>query len=109
MKMGTLKTAHQSEQYLYPHLLIDQLRSQFQAFWGRSENAVKTQIWFAVATYALVAIIRKKLELSKSMHEILQILSISLFDKMSVKQFLSEYENRLENNTSKKQLTLQDF
>ena len=54
---------------------------QIQAFWGRSENAVKTQIWVAVATYALVAIIRKKLEVSKSMNEILQILSISLSTK----------------------------
>jgi len=59
---------------------------QVQSFWGYSENAVKTQIWVAMASYSLVAIVKKKLELSQSMHEILQILSISLFDKTPVKQ-----------------------
>lgn len=82
---------------------------QIQAFWGRSENAVKTQIWVAVATYALVAIIRKKLELSKSMNEILQILSISLFDKMALKGLLSECEDIPNENQSEKQLTLEGF
>ena len=60
-----------------------------QSFWGYSENAVKTQIWVAMASYSLVAIVKKKLELSQSMHEILQILSISLFDKTPVKQLFS--------------------
>jgi len=62
---------------------------QVQSFWGYSENAVKTQIWVAMASYSLVAIVKKKLELSQSMHEILQILSISLFDKTPVKQLFS--------------------
>lgn len=61
---------------------------KIQCFWGRSENAVKTQIWIAVATYALVALIKKKLQLSQSMNEILQILSISLFDKMALCELL---------------------
>ena len=82
---------------------------QIQAFWGRSENAVKVQIWVAVATYALVAIIRKKLGLTKSMNEILQILSISLFHKMPIKQLLSENQNTPNENQSEKQLTLHGF
>ena len=82
---------------------------QIQAFWGYSENAVKTQIWIAVATYALVAILKKKLNLTKSMHEILQILSISLFDKMALQQLLSEYESTSHNDHTEKQLTLDGF
>lgn len=82
---------------------------QIQSFWGRSENAVKTQIWIAVATYTLVAIVKKKLELPQSMHEILQILSISLFDKTPLKQLFSEYSNPNENADSEKQLKLLDF
>jgi len=62
---------------------------QVQSFWGYSENAVKTQIWVAMASYSLVAIVKKKLKLTQSMHEILQILSISLFDKTPVKQLFS--------------------
>lgn len=82
---------------------------QIQAFWGRSENAVKTQIWVAVATYALVAIIRKKLGLSKSMNEILQIVSISIFDTMALKELLFEYEDTPNKGQAEKQLILEGF
>lgn len=82
---------------------------QIQAFWGRSENAVKTQIWVAVATYALVAIMRKKLGLSKSMNEILQIVSISIFDTMALKELLFEYEDTPNESQAEKQLTLEGF
>lgn len=82
---------------------------QIQAFWGYSENVVKTQIWIAVATYALVAIMKKKLGLHKSMHEILQILSISIFDTMALKELLSTYEGQSNKSQSEKQLTLEGF
>ena len=82
---------------------------QIQSFWGRSPNAVKTQIWVAVATYALVAIIRKKLGLSKSMNEILQILSISIFDKMPLTQLFSVSDNKTTEDQSKIQLRLEGF
>ena len=62
---------------------------RIKAFFGTSENAVKTQIWIAVCTYVLVAIVRKRLKLEASMHEILQILSLSLFEKTPLDQLLT--------------------
>lgn len=59
---------------------------KIQSFWGYSENAVKTQIWIAVCTYVLVAITKKKYKLDQSLYEILQILSISIFEKMPINQ-----------------------
>jgi hypothetical protein len=82
---------------------------QIQTFWGRSENAVKTHVWIAVATYALVAIIRKKLGLTHSMNEILQILSISLFDKMALTQLFSGHKNKNDHESLEKQLILRGF
>ena len=54
---------------------------RIKAFYGTSENAVKTQIWTAIAVYVLVAVIRKRLNLDKTLYEILQILSLNLFEK----------------------------
>jgi transposase len=54
---------------------------RIKAFFGASENAVKSQIWIAVSVYVLVAIVKKRLNLSRSLHEILQILSLNLFEK----------------------------
>ena len=62
---------------------------RIKAFFGESENAVKTQIWIAVSVYALVAIIRKRLELTASLYEILQILSLTMFERMPINQLLS--------------------
>ncbi len=55
---------------------------RIKAFYGTSENAVKTQIWVAIAVYVLVAIVKKRLKLEASLYTILQILSVSLFEKM---------------------------
>jgi hypothetical protein len=57
---------------------------KIQTFWGHSENAVKTQIWIAIATYVIVAITKKKLKLSHSLYEILQMVSLSPFDKTPI-------------------------
>ena len=57
---------------------------RIKAFYGTSENAVKTQIWIAVSMYVLVAIVRKRLELDASLYQILQILSVSLFEKTPI-------------------------
>ncbi|MFM5960397.1 MAG: transposase, partial [Dolichospermum sp.] len=54
---------------------------KIKSFWGTSSNAVKTQIWIAISTYVLVAIAKKKFNLKQSLYEILQVLSISIFDK----------------------------
>ena len=63
---------------------------KIKAFWGRNENAVKAQIWAAICTYLLVAIVRKKLNISRSMYEILQILSVSPFRKVPLNQILKK-------------------
>ena len=57
---------------------------RIKTFYGTSENAVKTQIWIAVSVYVLVAIIRKRLGLEVSLYQILQILSVTLFEKTGV-------------------------
>lgn len=62
---------------------------KIKVFWGESQNAVKTQIWVAVCTYVLVAILKEKLKISQTMNEILQILSVSPFDKTPVNQLLN--------------------
>jgi len=63
---------------------------RIKRFYGTSENAVKTQIWIAVSVYVLIAIIRKELNLTASMHTLLQILSVTLFEKMPLQQVLDE-------------------
>ena len=57
---------------------------RIKSFFGTSENAVKSQIWIAVSVYVLVAIVRKRLDLPRSLYEILQILSLNLFEKTSL-------------------------
>jgi hypothetical protein len=68
---------------------------RIKAFYGTAENAVKIQIWIAISIYVLVAIVKKRLKLDRSLYTILQILSVSLFEKTPVLQVLSatDYEN----------------
>ena len=70
---------------------------RIKAFFGTSENAVKTQIWIAVSVYVLVAIVRKRLGLEASLYQILQVLSVTLFEKTSILRALqaSDFENDL--------------
>jgi len=63
---------------------------RIKAFFGTSENAVKTQIWIAVSVYVLVAIVKKRLKLSASLYEILQILSLTLFERIPLDQLLAK-------------------
>jgi hypothetical protein len=71
---------------------------RIKSFYGTSENAVKTQIWIAVSTYVLVAIMKKRLKIDLTLYTILQILSIALFEKMPILQALTA-------NDYKKQIT----
>jgi len=82
---------------------------RIQSFYGTSENAVKTQIWIAVSVYVLVAIVRKRLGLQSSLYQILQILSVMLFEKTPILQALqpSDYQDDL--LTSTDQLILFDL
>ena len=81
---------------------------RIKAFFGTSENAVKTQIWIAVCTYVLVAIVRRRLKLEPSMHEILQILSLSLFEKTPLYELLTLSVERLQQPFFANQLNLLD-
>jgi hypothetical protein len=67
---------------------------RIKAFYGTSENAVKTQIWIAVSVYVLVAIIRKRLHLEVSLYQILQILSVTLFEKTPILQALQPFDSQ---------------
>ena len=79
---------------------------RIKAFYGTSENAVKTQIWIAISVYVLVAIIKKLLKLELSLYTILQILSVTLFEKTPILQVLSpaEYENEERDTTNQLRL-----
>ena len=66
---------------------------RIKSFYGTSENAVRTQIWVAIAIYALVAIIRKKMDLKPPLYNILQILSVTAFEKVPLNQLLTETDD----------------
>jgi IS4 transposase len=67
---------------------------RIKAFYGLSENAVKTQIWIAICIYVLLAIIKKKLNIEASLYTILQVASVSLFEKMPLKEAFSDTDNQ---------------
>jgi hypothetical protein len=69
---------------------------RIKRFFGTSENAVKTQIWIAVSVYVLVAIIKKELKLDASLHTLLQILSLTLFEKLDLAETLTPLSYRNE-------------
>ena len=81
---------------------------RIKAFYGTSKNAVTTQVWIAISVYVLVAIVRKRLNLKRSRHSILQILSVSLFEKIPILQALSAPECDEINHESSNQLILFD-
>jgi transposase len=82
---------------------------RIKAFYGTSENAVKTQIWIAVSVYVLVAIVRKRLALGASLYQILQILSVTLFEKTPILQVLQASDSENDLPDSGNQLILFDF
>jgi len=81
---------------------------RIKSFYGTSENAVKTQIWIAISTYVLVAIMKKRLNTDLSLYTILQILSISLFEKMPILRALTADDYKNTTTISHKQLKLFD-
>jgi hypothetical protein len=75
---------------------------KIKSFWGQTENAVKTQVWIAVSIYVLVAIAKKKFKLKQSLYEILQVLSISIFEKTPIDQLFQQtqlqyFKERIDN------------
>ena len=82
---------------------------RIKSFYGTSENAVKTQIWIAVSIYVLVAIVRKRLGLEISLHQILQVLSVTLFEKTPILQALQPPDSQQDLLSSANQLILLDL
>ena len=79
---------------------------RIKAFFGTSENAVKTQIWIAIAVYALVAIIKKCLDVPASLYTILQILSLTLFEKTPLDQLLDDIQAKTFDSDISNQMNL---
>jgi hypothetical protein len=82
---------------------------RIKRFFGTSENAVKTQIWIAVSVYVLVAIVKKRLAIDASLYTLLQILSVTLFEKMPLQQAFRGSNDSSDSLTAKKQLNLFAF
>ena len=81
---------------------------KIKSFWGQSENAVKTQVWIAVSVYVLVAIAKKKFMLKQSLYEILQILSISIFERMPINQLFQQTQQQYFKELNDNQLKMFD-
>ena len=79
---------------------------RIKRFYGNSDNAVKTQIWIAVSVYVLVAIVKKRFDLDASLYTLLQILSVTLFEKMPMRQALSATQSQCDNRSVDNQLNL---
>jgi IS4 transposase len=88
--------------WIKQHLRIKQ-------FYGTSENAVKTQIWIAVSVYVLVAIVKRRLRLDASLYTLLQVLSVTIFEKMPIHTVLSSEATRSDSVASANQLNLLAF
>ena len=84
-------------------------QERIKKFYGNSENAVKSQIWIAVSVYVLVAIVKKRLNLHASLYTLLQILSVTLFEKMPLQQAFPGSNYETINGAPHNQLNLFDF
>jgi hypothetical protein len=81
---------------------------RIKAFFGTSENAVKSQIWIAVSTYVLVAILKKRLNIDNSLYTLLQVLSLTLFERTPINQLLVDSDYNSADSLERNQLTLFD-
>ena len=81
---------------------------RIKSFYGTSENAVKTQIWIAISVYVIVAILKKQLRLPYSLYTILQVLSVSVFERIPLYQLFTRTNYKTENTMSCNQLNLFD-
>ena len=88
--------------WIKQHLRIKQ-------FYGTSENAVKTQIWIAVSVYVLVAIFKKRLRLDASLYTLMQVLSVTIFEKVPIQTALSSETSKCNTATENNQLNLFGF
>jgi hypothetical protein len=82
---------------------------RIKAFYGTSANAVKTQVWIAICVYVLVAIVKRELKLDRTLYEILQILSVTLFEKTPVFEALTSWDYTSNDPSCPNQLRLFDL
>jgi hypothetical protein len=82
---------------------------RIKAFYGTTDNAVKTQVWVAISVYVLVAIVKKELRIERSLYDILQILSLTLFEKIPLFEALSDQNRPIPEPTDPNQLKLFDL
>ena len=82
---------------------------RIKAFYGTAENAVKTQVWVALSVYVLVAIVKKQLGLDLSLYKILQILSVTVFEKTPILEGFSNFSDEFPDTEPRIQLSLFDF
>ncbi len=82
---------------------------RIKRFFGTSENAVKTQVWIAISVYVLIAIIKKRPDIDASLYTILQVLSVTVFEKAPLLQMLSEAERTENSHPEHNQLNLFDY
>ena len=88
---------------------MDKTTLRIKVFWGYSPNAVKTQVWIAVCTYILVAYIKKQLKVEKTMYEMVQILSVSVFSKVPLHELFTNISKNENINNNCIQLNLFDL
>lgn len=82
---------------------------RIKAFYGTSDNAVRAQIWIAICVYVLIAIIKKELKIQKSLHSILQVLSVNAFEEVPIYQLLAREASQIYNVSHSNQLKLWDL
>ncbi|MDD5362794.1 MAG: transposase, partial [Ignavibacteria bacterium] len=82
---------------------------KIKSFYGRSQNAIKTQIWIAISVYAIVIIMKKELMLKENIYTILQVLSVNIFSKLLLNELFTETTPGNIVDTENKQLFLFDF
>ena len=106
---SSLQTGTVDGQYVVQLFKWIKQHLRIKAFYGYSENAVKTQIWTAVSIYVLIAIVKKRFALQASLHEILQILSVTLFEQVPISQAFGEAFSQNKSDVFSNQLNLWDL
>jgi len=82
---------------------------RIKAFFGTSQNAVKTQIWIAISIYVLVAIVRKELKLAPSLYQILQVAGVTIFERTPILQAFQQHHAGEKSDSFSNQLSLLDL
>ena len=105
----TIARLYKSRWYVELFFRWIKMHLRIKAFYGTSENAVKTQIWIALSVYVLVAIVKKRLALDVSLYKLLQILSVTLFEKMPISTAIFDVGSQFNDSDDGNQLPLFDL